>query len=358
MAVVTLLAAIPSPPHNGFSIGPLFFHAYGIAYVVAVAAAIFITRWRWRKLGGDPELAYEIAMWAFPAGLVGGRVYFDVTTPAKIPPHWWGVFAIWDGGLGIWGGILFGVVVGLWVARRRLNHEQLLALMDVVGPALLVSQGIGRVGNYFNQELFGRPSSLPWALKIAPQFRPPGYLHVTTFEPTFLYEMIWDFGVFGFLYWLGSRGKVRAPGLFWLYVASYSGFRIFEETQRIDYSNYFLGMRINFWIALGLCLFALIVFGLIQRGFRGWGAPPALGAPPGTRYGPNPGRPVPAVAGTGARSAAEAEGAEAASEPSATPTTSATPAPAARSSAAGSTGAAPRRPPPPPPRKRNNRRSR
>ena len=343
---MSVLAAIPSPPQNGFHIGSLFFHVYGIAYVVAVAAAILITRWRWRKLGGDPELAYEIAMWAFPAGLVGGRVYFDITTPAKIPPHWWGVFAIWDGGLGIWGGIAFGVVVGLWVARRRLNHEQLLQLMDVVGPALLVSQGIGRVGNYFNQELFGAPSSLPWALKIAPQYRPPGYERFTTFEPTFLYEMIWDFGVFGFLYWLGSRGKVRAPGLFWLYVAGYSGFRIFEETQRIDYSNHFLGMRVNFWIALGLCLFALLVFGLIQRGFRGWGAPPALKSPPGTRYGPNPGRSVRggAVAGAGAG----AGGGSAAVVKMGTSGAGS----AAGGAGAEGLGAKPRRPPPPPPRKR------
>jgi prolipoprotein diacylglyceryl transferase len=337
MAGMTLPAAIPSPPHNGFQIGPLFFHAYGIAYVFAVAAAILISRWRWRRLGGDPELPYEIAMWAFPAGLIGGRVYFDVTTPAKIPPHWWGVLAIWDGGLGIWGGILFGVLMGLWVARRRLNHDQLLQLMDVVGPVLLVSQGIGRVGNYFNQELFGRPSSLPWALKIAPQFRPPGYLRYTTFEPTFLYEMIWDFGVFAFLYWLASRGRVRAPGLFWLYVAGYSGFRIFEETQRIDYSNYFLGMRVNFWIALGLCLFALVCFALIQRGFRGWGAPAAENAPPGTRYGPNPGRAVPGVAGAGTPAVATAGS----SAPRST-AASATP----RSSAAA------KRRPPPPPRKR------
>ncbi len=322
---MTVLAAIPSPPHDGFRIGPLFFHAYGIAYVVAVAAAILICRWRWRKLGGDPELPFEIAMWAFPAGLVGGRVYFDITTPAKIPPHWWGVFAVWDGGLGIWGGVAFGVIAGLLVARRRLTHSQLLQMMDVVGPALLVSQGIGRVGNYFNQELFGRPSSLPWALKIAPQFRPPGYAHFTTFEPTFLYEMIWDFGAFGFLYWLSFRSKVRAPGLFWLYVAAYSGFRVFEETQRIDYSNYFLGMRVNFWIASVLCLFALICFALIQRGFRGWGTEPAEAAPPGTRYGRNPQHALP-------------EGF--------TPATAGGPTPAAPRRGSSARGGAGRRPPP------------
>jgi prolipoprotein diacylglyceryl transferase len=288
MAGVNLLAAIPSPSVDGFYIGPLFFHFYGIAYVLAVAAAIFITRWRWRKLGGDPELAYEIALWAFPAGLIGGRLYFDITTPAVIQSHWYGFLAIWDGGLGIWGGVAAGVGTGIWVAHRRLNREQLRQLMDVVGPALLVSQAIGRIGNYCNQELFGRPSSLPWALKIAPSHRPPGYTQFATFEPTFLYEMVWDLAWFAFLYWLGSKRKVRAPGLFWLYVAGYSGFRVFEETQRIDYSNYFLGMRVNFWIASVLLVIALTCFVLIQRGFRGWGVEPAAPAPPGTRYGPNP----------------------------------------------------------------------
>ena len=179
---MNLLAAIPSPAKNGFYIGPLFFHAYGIAYVVGRGrSVILICRWRWRKLGGDPELPYEIAMWAFPAGLIGGRIYFDVTTPSQIPDHWWGVLAIWDGGLGIWGGIAGGVLVGLYVARRRLTHQQLLQLMDVVGPALLVPQAIGRIGNYFNQELFGKPLEPAVGaedLARAPPARLPALRHV------------------------------------------------------------------------------------------------------------------------------------------------------------------------------------
>src|SRR6202142_3169675 len=141
--------------------------------------------------------------------------------------------------------------------------------MDVVGPTLLVSQAIGRIGNYFNQELFGKPSSLPWALRISPAHRPPGFAQFSTFEPTFLYEFVWDLALAAFLMCLGSKRKVSAPGLFALYVAGYSGFRIFEETQRIDFSNYFLGMRVNFWIASVLCVVALVCFVLIQRRFRG-----------------------------------------------------------------------------------------
>ena len=260
------LAFIPSPSSNGFYVGPFFFHAYGIMYVLAVAAAIIITRRRWAKLGGDPDLVYDVAKWGFPAGLIGGRIYFLITTPSQVPDHWWGPFAIWEGGLGIWGGIAAGVGAGLWVLYRRLPREQVRVFMDAAAPALPVAQAIGRVGNYFNQELFGKPTTLPWGLKIAPQFRPPHYLQYATFQPTFLYEIIWDLSLAAFLVWLGHHRKIRPPGLFALYVAGYSGFRIFEETLRIDYSVYILGMRLNFWIATLCCLAGLIWFIVIQRG--------------------------------------------------------------------------------------------
>jgi prolipoprotein diacylglyceryl transferase len=258
-------AYIPSPSRNGFYIGPLFVHAYGLAYVLAVAAAIFITRWRWRRAGGDPDLCYEAAAWGFPAGLIGGRIYFLITTPSQIPPHWWGPFAIWKGGLGIWGGILGGVLGGLYIVRKRLTRGDVLRFMDATAPGLLVAQAIGRIGNYFNQELFGKPSKLPWALKISPDHRPPGFESHATFQPTFLYEIIWNLGLAGFLIWLGYRRRIKPPGLMALYVAGYSGFRLFEENLRIDYSVHVLGMRLNFWIALLVCLAGLAWFVWIQR---------------------------------------------------------------------------------------------
>jgi prolipoprotein diacylglyceryl transferase len=261
-------AFIPSPSQNGFYIGPLFIHAYGLAYVFAVAAAIFISRRRWGKLGGDPDLCYEVAMWGFPAGLIGGRIYFLITTPSQIPPHWWGPFAIWKGGLGIWGGILGGVAGGLYILNRRLSRAQIRLFMDAAAPGLLVAQAIGRVGNYFNQELFGKPSTLPWALKIDPAHRPPGFEQYATFQPTFLYEIIWNLSLAGFLVWLGHHRRIRAPGLLALYVAGYSAFRIFEETLRIDYSNHILGERLNFWIASLCCLAGLVWFTGIQRHWR------------------------------------------------------------------------------------------
>jgi prolipoprotein diacylglyceryl transferase len=273
------LAYIPSPSQNGFHLGPFFVHAYGLAYVFAVAAAILVTRELWRRDGGDPNLPAEIALWAFPAGLVGGRIYFLITTPSQIPPHWWGPFAIWKGGLGIWGGIAGGVLVGIWYIRRRgLTWSETKRLMDCAAPGLLCAQAIGRIGNYFNQELFGKPSTLPWALKIDPAHRPPHFTQYTTFQPTFLYELIWNLLLAGVLAWLVRRGRIRSPGVFALYVAGYSAFRLFEENLRIDYSVHILGMRLNFWIALIGTLAGLIWFVVIQRG---WGL--RSGRPPGGR---------------------------------------------------------------------------
>jgi prolipoprotein diacylglyceryl transferase len=259
-------AYIPSPSSNGFHIGPLFVHAYGLMYVLAVAAVVVMTSYRWKRAGGDPELPYRTAVWGFPAGLIGGRIYFLITTPSQIPDHWWGPFAIWQGGLGIWGGIAGGAAVGIWYIHRYLSKEDVRRFADYVAPGLLVAQSIGRIGNYFNQELFGKPSTLPWALKISPAHRPPGYAQYATFQPTFLYEIIWNLSLAAFLVWLTSRRKVRHPGIFALYVAGYSAFRLFEENLRIDYSVHILGMRLNFWIALLLTLAGLGSFVAIQRG--------------------------------------------------------------------------------------------
>ncbi|TWP36063.1 prolipoprotein diacylglyceryl transferase [Leekyejoonella antrihumi] len=247
--------SIPSPPTNGIHVGPIELHFYGLMYVVGIAAAIWLARRRWQAAGGDPSLIDEIAIWSVPAGIVGGRIYFDITTPAVMPHHWWGPFAVWDGGLGIWGGIALAAVVGLWRVHRRGAGMGLV--MDAVAPSLLLAQGIGRIGNYFNQELFGGPTSLPWALQIAPRFRPPGYAQYPTFHPTFLYELIFDLAWAGFLIWLGRTGRFRPPSLFALYVAGYSAFRIFEESLRIDYSQHILGLRLNTFVASGLALIGI-----------------------------------------------------------------------------------------------------
>jgi prolipoprotein diacylglyceryl transferase len=261
-----LRTEIPSPSFSGFHLGPAFIHMYAMAYLVGIALALFLGRRRWAARGGDPALVEEMALWGVPAGLIGGRVYFDLTTPAAIPHVWYGVFAIWDGGLGIWGGIALATVVCVWRLRRA--GASVPAMMDALAPCVLMAQGIGRIGNYFNQELFGKPTTLPWGVGIAPQYRPPGYAQYAAFQPTFLYELIWDFALALVLIRLGRTGKLRPGGLFPLYVAGYSAFRIFEESIRIDYSQYILGLRLNFFIATALTAIGLVWFALHQRGPR------------------------------------------------------------------------------------------
>jgi prolipoprotein diacylglyceryl transferase len=276
------LSFIPSPPINGFHLGPLDVHFYGLMYVVGIALAIYITRRRWQAVGGNPDLVYDVAIWVVPVGIIGGRIYFDLTTPAQIPHVWYGVLAIWDGGLGIWGGITAGALVGVWRVRRAGASAGLFA--NAIAPALLVAQAIGRIGNYFNQELFGKPSGLPWALKIDYAARltqqiPAADLKYSTFQPSFLYELIFDLAWAAVLVWLGHHRRIRPWGLFALYVAGYSGYRIFEETIRIDYSQYILGLRLNFWVAILMTTAGLIWFGFAQRAPE----PPAgtgVGTPP------------------------------------------------------------------------------
>ena len=261
-----MLASIPSPPSNGISIGPLFLHAYGLCYGIAVLTAVYICSRRWRAVGGDPKLVEECALWGFPAGLIGGRLYHVITSWNEVPHHWWGPFAIWKGGLGIWGGIALGVAVGLWRVRRAGADTRLM--LDCAAPAILVAQSIGRVGNWFNQELFGKPTSLPWGLKIDPAHRPEQYLNSPTFHPTFLYELVWNLALAGLLVWLWRRRAVRPPGLFALYVAGYSAFRIFEETLRVDPAHHFLGLRLNLFVAVGLTIVGLVWFFHTQRRAR------------------------------------------------------------------------------------------
>jgi prolipoprotein diacylglyceryl transferase len=275
-------ASIPSPSANGFHVGPLFFHFYGLCYVVGITAAIMLTRRLWRAKGGDPELIYTVALWGVPAGILGGRLYHDITSWNEVPHNWWGWIAIWQGGLGIWGGIVGGVIGGAIPLRRA--RVSLASFMDAAAPGLLAAQAIGRVGNYFNQELFGGPTNLPWALQISPTHRPAGYLAYVTFQPTFLYELIWDLALAGVLVWVLRHRQLRAPGVFALYVTGYSAFRIFEELLRVDPAHHILGERLNFWVASLLTCLGLGWFAYTQR--RRAGPSSGLAPPPFDRHDP------------------------------------------------------------------------
>ena len=258
---MTFLASIPSPGTSVVEIGPLSIHMYGLTLLVAIAAAIGLTGYRWTRLGGDWDLVFRAAVWGVAFGIVGARLYHVVTSWDEVPdPKWWGVFAVWKGGLGVWGGILFGVVAGSVVIRR--SGESVRLMMDCVAPGLLLAQGIGRIGNYFNQELFGKPTDLPWALEIDPEHRPVRYAFDPTFHPTFLYEFLYDLIGVGLLILVGSRFRLRPPGLFALYVAFYTFGRTFEELLRVDPAHEFFGLRLNAYVSI-------VVF-VLAVGFFAW----------------------------------------------------------------------------------------
>jgi prolipoprotein diacylglyceryl transferase len=248
-----LVASIPSPDTSTVDVGPFTIHMYGLMLLLAIAAAVVLIGIRWTRMGGDWDLVLRAAVWGVAGGIVGARAYHVITSWSEVPKEWWGVFAVWKGGLGVWGGILVGVLVGAIVVKRA--GVSVLLFMDVAAPGLLLAQGIGRWGNYFNQELFGKPTDLPWALEIDPQHRPASYQLESTFQPTFLYEFIWDLLMVGVLLLVGWRFRIKPPALFALYVSLYTAFRAYEETLRIDPSHHFLGQRLNFWVAV--VLFAL-----------------------------------------------------------------------------------------------------
>ena len=249
-----VLASIPSPPTGVYHVGPLTIHMYGLMLLLGIAACIWLTGRRWVKLGGDWDLVYRVAIWGVIFGIVGARIYHLITSwneDAAIHAHWYGPFAVWSGGLGIWGAIPFGAAAGAVVVRRSGNSVTLF--MDAVAPGLLLAQGIGRWGNYWNQELYGKHTTLPWALEIH------GKGALNEYHPTFLYEFTWDLLAVLALLWIGRRWRIKPPGLFALYVAFYTAFRTYEETLRIDPSNHFLGQRVNFWVSL-LCFIGSVSF--------------------------------------------------------------------------------------------------
>jgi prolipoprotein diacylglyceryl transferase len=269
-----VLSYIPSPSHadgsafNGFSIAGLHFNFYGLMIAAGVVVASWLAQRRWRALGGFAGTITPIALWAVIFGLVGARVYSDATSwQVNTQGDWVRAFEIWQGGLGIWGGVAGGVLGG-WIQARRM-HLPLAPLLDMVAPALPLAQAIGRWGNYFNQELFGLPSKLPWAVRITDQnqlasiypakYRPPlanGQYLPGTFQPTFLYECIWDLLTFGALLLIERRLRLRRGYLFAAYATLYTFGRFWTEYLRIDPAHRYLGLRLNDWTSIAVFLAA------------------------------------------------------------------------------------------------------
>ena len=199
-----------------------------------------------------------IAMWAVPGGVIGARLYHVLTDWKSFRGDWFRVVKIWQGGLGIWGGVLLGTIVGIWAARRRGISAR--GALIAAAPALPLAQAIGRLGNWWNQELFGRPTTLPWALRVDPEFRPVEYADFATFHPTFLYEGLWNVGLCAVLVWLDRKRNVAAGKLFAIYVAGYTFARFFIERMRVDSAYRLWGLRINEWVAgLGFLLAAAYI---------------------------------------------------------------------------------------------------
>jgi prolipoprotein diacylglyceryl transferase len=266
------LLSIPSPGQSTVEIGPLSIHFYGLTLLVAIAAAVAITGYRYTRRGGDWDLIFRVAVWGVAFGIIGARLYHVLTSWNELPDEWWGPFAIWKGGLGVWGGIGLGCVVGAIVAHR--SGVSVAKLADCLAPALLVAQGIGRFGNWWNQELFGKPTDRPWGLEIAAEHRPIEYIQSETFHPTFLYEALWCFAAAGLLLLIERRFRIRPGGLFALYVIVYSIGRIWIEMLRIDPSHEWGGVRLNVWVAVLAIVLATAFFVWWQKTWKREGGPP------------------------------------------------------------------------------------
>jgi hypothetical protein len=259
-----MLSSIPTPTNSAIGIGPLTVHYYALCIIVGVAVAIWLGNKRYRTFANDSEqsigVVADVAIYAVPAGIIGGRIYHVITSPAQ----YFGengkpidALKIYEGGLGIWGAISLGALVAWFGYRKRakdLDLPSFRLFLDALAPGILIAQAIGRIGNWFNGELFGRPFSGLWALEIPVSKRPIGYLQFETFHPTFLYETIWCLLVAALLIWLTP--KLKAGQSFAIYVALYCVGRFAIESLRIDDANEILGLRVNLWTALIVGLIA------------------------------------------------------------------------------------------------------
>jgi prolipoprotein diacylglyceryl transferase len=268
-ALIPLLASIPSPSFNTLEIGPLTLRLYGLCIALGVIAAVTISSRRWAARGGNPDDIGTIALWAVPAGVIGARLYHVATDWKTYQDDWVGALKITNGGLGIPGGVALGVLVGVIVVKRK--HLPVRPLLDVVAPAIPVAQAIGRLGNWFNQELFGRPTTLPWGLEIDPEHRPPGYEQFATFHPTFLYEALWNLSLAALLIWIDKKRWLRPGELFLVYVFGYSIGRLWVEDLRIDPASLIWGVRVNIWMS--------VIVGLSAAGIFLWNRRPGAPVP-------------------------------------------------------------------------------
>jgi prolipoprotein diacylglyceryl transferase len=260
------LAFIPSPSQGVVHLGPIPLRGYAFCIIIGVFVAVWLGNRRWLARGGKANTVADISVWAVPFGLIGGRLYHVITdyelyfTDGK---DWVDAFKIWQGGLGIWGAIALGAL-GAWIGCRR-RGIALPAYADAIAPGIALAQAIGRWGNWFNQELFGKPSDLPWALKIDAEHRPDMTPDAATYQPTFLYESLWCVGVALLVIWADRRFKLGHGRVFALYVAAYTVGRFWIEYLRVDDTHHILGLRFNDWTAIVLFAAAVLYLVLSAR---------------------------------------------------------------------------------------------
>ncbi|MFB8751723.1 prolipoprotein diacylglyceryl transferase [Streptomyces parvulus] len=257
------LAFIPSPSRGVLHLGPVPLRGYAFCIIIGVFVAVWLGNRRWIARGGRPGTVADIAVWAVPFGLIGGRLYHVITDYQLYFSEgrdWVDAFKIWEGGLGIWGAIAFGAL-GAWIGARR-RGIPLPAYADAVAPGIALAQAIGRWGNWFNQELYGKATDLPWAVEITSTTdgRVPG-----TYHPTFLYESLWCIGVALLVIWADRRFKLGHGRAFALYVAAYCAGRFWIEYMRVDDAHHILGLRLNNWTALLVFLLAVVYMVLSAR---------------------------------------------------------------------------------------------
>ena len=267
IAAATLLSSIPSPSRGVWYLGPIPLRAYAFCILIGMATAIWLTTKRYSRRGGDPDLVIDVALVSIPLGIVGARVYHVLSSwepffgPNGDP---WEAFKIWHGGIGVWGGVLTAVVVAAIFLKIR--GVETAPFADAAAPGILIAQGIGRLGNWFNQEVFGAPTTLPWGLEIdADRLAPFGIAPGTLVHPTFLYEMIWNFAFAALLIWLDHRYKTYGWQIFWGYAAAYCLGRILMEGIRVDTTDYVNGFRVNLWASVVTLIVALILIVVFAR---------------------------------------------------------------------------------------------
>jgi prolipoprotein diacylglyceryl transferase len=275
-------ASIPSPSDGTFQIGPLSIHAYGLMIALGVVAGVWLMGRRLEARGaGTRDDASAIGMWGVIAGIIGARLYHVATSWDSFADNLGRIPQIWKGGLGIPGGLLAGTLVAMWAARRR--KVAILPLLDSAAPAVPLSQAIGRWGNWFNQELFGKPTDLPWALEVSDATATKaGYPPGTTFHPTFLYESLWNLGLCGVLIWVDRRFRLRPGCLFGLYLAGYGVGRFWIEGLRIDPTTEVGGLRWNQWVAIGFIVLGAAIAVVLSRRQPAPTAPAGSDEPPST----------------------------------------------------------------------------